>query len=157
MAAHRDDTGQHKSLEEAVLENIDQAAASIQAPVQGVFNTVVNLKRVVIAGIIFVLAFSTTTVYALIRVDEVADQNQQYLVDGCEAGNESRASELGFWLTLFEITANDPESKTKVEQARRKIYLDKLYKTYPQVDCTKVKQGKRVELPTVKVEKPIPK
>lgn len=154
MAAHRDDTGTHKSLEEAILENIDQAAASVEAPVQEVFGKFVNLKRLFVAVVIFVLAFTATNTYALLKVNDIADQNQQYLEDGCVAGNESRASELGFWLSLFETTANDPESKTTLAKERRKIYLAKLYKTYPQVDCTKVKSGERVELPVVKVDKP---
>lgn len=149
VGAHRDDTGQHQSLEEAILENIDQAAVSAELPAKMALEKFLTIKRIVVAGTIFMIIFACTTTYALLKVNEVADENQQYLIDGCLSGNESRASELSFWLVLFTESAKDPVNQTKKALATRKIYLTKLYETYPQVDCSKVSKGKRVEiLPT---------
>lgn len=132
MNSHRGESGD-PTLEEVVLETLDQAAGKVT-----------TFKRIVVAGVVFILAFSGTTVYALAKIGQIADENQQYLVDGCVSGNESRANELSFWLSLFETTKNDPDQKTPTALQRRKEYMAKLYKTYPQVDCTKVKVGKRV-------------
>lgn len=151
MGKHRDDTSEFKSLEETVLESIDQAAAAVQEPVQEAFSKIVTLKRVVAAGLVFVVAFAVSMLYALVKVDDIADQNQQYLVEGCEYGNTSRASELGFWLAIFADTADNPEAQTPKAKALRKVYLERLYETYPQLDCSKVKDGKRVVIPSQKV------
>lgn len=147
MGSHRDETGPHKSLEESVLENIDAAVASAQAPANKAFEKLLTIQKVVIAGIIFVVVFAATTTYSLIRINNIADENQQYLEDTCVSGNTSRASELTFWLAIFAESAKDPANQTPARVAQRELYLKKLYNTYPQVDCTKVKSGERVVVP----------
>ena len=147
MSTHRGPSGDDKSLEEAVLLNIDQAAASVRAPVD---RQLLIFKRLLVAAALFIAIFAGTTAYALMKINEVAKKPEQYLVDSCQSSNVRQANELSFWLDIFAASENDPRQQTKRDIELRKVYLAKLYKTYPQVDCSKVKLGKRVEIPPKK-------
>jgi hypothetical protein len=150
MGEHRDDTGSHKSLEEAILENIDQAAEAARAPATKALDTIITIKRIVLAGIVFVVFFALTTVYSLSKINEVSDNNQEYLVNGCVSGNQSRSQELGFWLAIFSEAAKDPKNQTAARKAQTQLLINQLHETYPQLDCNKVKDGDRVVIPTTK-------
>lgn len=78
------------------------------------------------------------------RIEDKAKLNQNYLVSGCESGNEQRALELTFWLGAVADSAKKPENQTPEGKKRLADYRTQLYKAYPQLDCSKVKDGERV-------------
>lgn len=152
---HRDDENNgDTSLEEAILAKIDEAALSAEEPAKQAVqaaNTAALLVKIVI---VFAFFFSVSSGYAIYKtqqaldgVEEVSKQNSEYLTVGCEDGNTSRASELSFWMGLIKDSAKKPENQTPEKLAERQSYKKKLQETYPQLDCSKVKEGERVVIP----------
>lgn len=135
------------SLEEAILENIDQAAKTAEAPARTAIEKAVSIQRLLVGVAIFCLIFGASITYALIKVDDVSDQNRQYLEDSCTEGNTSRANEKAFWLYIIAVSSKSPENNTPTKKAQTAAFLVKLDETYPQLDCSKVKDGERVEVP----------
>jgi hypothetical protein len=145
---HRDETGEFKSLEETVLENIDRAATTAEAPAMLAIQQGIFIRNVVIVLAFYTALVAAACTYAIWKVQEQAQSNTDYLIQGCYGGNNDRAREKSLWDTLFfedaRVAEQLGEKITKEERAALKRIEDAVILAYPQIDCTRVDNGDRV-------------
>lgn len=150
MDIYDEDTGSHKSLEEHVLENIDQAAKTAVQPATDALKTANFMK-----GVVIFLAFYTAFVafactYAIWQVQKQNNRLTNYLTNTCSEGNRTRAAEREVISTL---TGGELELAKKEGYVPTKDELDLINRldaaadtAWPQRDCSTVDDGKVVEI-----------
>lgn len=144
MGAHSDDTGVHKSLEETILENLDAAALSAEEPAKQAFNTAIVMKRIICFIAVYGVLLGAACTYALYKVADVVNDNQRYLETSCEGANVSRAQEEAL-LTFILNQSFGPKPKGEAKKLLDS-FLVKIDETYPQRDCSAVKEGEVVNV-----------
>lgn len=148
MDEDRWETGEHKSLEEHVLENIDAAAKTSEEPAKAALKTANYVKWVAIFLAFYTAMVAIACTYAIYQVQKANDRVTEYLVDQCDKGNISRASEKNVIDTLIgqelEIAELEGYKPSPEEFAALKAITDAAETAWPQIDCGDVEDGKRI-------------
>ena len=115
-------------------------------------------RQILITAVVAGLISLITAVVAVVavgnsqRAQDKSDLNatilalvQQYLEQGCAAGNEGRGAEHALWDGLFaedkKLAEKTGEKISKDEQVALDRIAKLVDKAYPQRDCSKVKDG----------------
>lgn len=88
------------------------------------------------------------------RAADKAELNSNYLISGCQQGNEDRAGELELWRGILADSRDDPQNQTPAKKKILAEYDVKVAKTYAQRDCSKVKEGRIVKIDPATVGPP---
>lgn len=80
------------------------------------------------------------------RANDKAELNSNYLISGCDSGNEGRAKEKSLWDGILADSAKDPANQTPEKIKEFAKFQATVDETYAQRDCSKVKEGRIVNI-----------